>query len=92
MKGVDIMSTKPINFRVEEDLKEKAEALLADMGLTMSSAVSLFLKQMVNKQAIPFDIEASDPFYSQANQAELQRRLDNYDSDNKVSRDLIEVD
>lgn len=86
------MSTKPINFRIDEELKEKAESLLADMGLTMSSAVSLFLKQMVNKQAIPFTIEASDSFYSVVNQAELQRRLDNYDNDKKIVRDLIEVD
>lgn len=41
MKGVDYMSTKPINFRVDEELKSNAEVLLKEMGLTMSSALVL---------------------------------------------------
>lgn len=32
-----------INFRIEEDIKENAEKALKDMGLTMSSAITMFL-------------------------------------------------
>ena len=39
MKGVLFMTQ--INFRIEEDIKENAEKALKDMGLTMSSAMTL---------------------------------------------------
>lgn len=84
------MSTKPINFRVDEKLKTDAEAVLAEMGLNMSSALNIFLQQMVNKRALPFKVEALDPFYSRANQELLEERLSNYDKDNKVVRELLE--
>jgi len=38
------------------------------MGLTMISALNLFLQQVVDKRALPFIIEAPDPFYNDANQ------------------------
>lgn len=69
------MATKTINVRVDEKLKNQAESLLSEMGLTMSGALNLFLQQMVNKRALPFTIEAADPFYSQAKQALLEKGL-----------------
>lgn len=92
MKGVDYMSTKPINFRVDEELKSDAEVLLKEMGLTMSSALNLFLQQVVNKRALPFIIEAPDPFYNDANQELLMNRLDKYKNGVKKDRKLIEVE
>ncbi len=58
------MTTKPVNFRIDEELKLQSEQVLSEMGLTMSSAITMFLKQVVNKREIPFKIEA-DPFYSE---------------------------
>jgi DNA-damage-inducible protein J len=86
------MSTKPINFRVDEKLKINAEVILAEMGLNMSSALNLFLQQMVNKRALPFAVEAADPFYSKINQELLESRLSKYENDEKIERELIEVD
>ena len=39
-----------------EDLKEQAELLFNDLGLNMTSAINVFLRQAVNEQAIPFEI------------------------------------
>lgn len=86
------MSTKSVNFRVDEKLKTQAEILLDEMGLSMSSALNLFLQQMVNRRALPFTIEAADPFFSKANQELLQERLALYDKGVKDEKDLIEVD
>lgn len=52
-----------INFRIEEDIKENAEKALKDMGLTMSSAITMFLVKVGREKRIPFEITA-DPFYS----------------------------
>lgn len=91
MKGGDIRSTKSVNFRVKEELKTNAEALLSEMGLTMSSALNLFLKQRVNKRALPFTVEAADPFYSKINQESFVNRLKKYEQDEKIKDPTIEL-
>lgn len=54
-----------INFRIEEDIKENAEKALKDMGLTMSSAITMFLVKVGREKRIPFEITA-DPFIRKA--------------------------
>ena len=53
------MSTTNINIRTDSELKAKAQSILADLGFDMSTAINVFLKQVVNKQAIPFEISKS---------------------------------
>ena len=51
------MSTVPTQIRLDENLKKQASELFSNLGLDMSSAITIFLKQCVLKQAIPFPIE-----------------------------------
>lgn len=50
------MDSANINVRVDKNLKRDAENLFNDLGLTMSSAITLFLKSAVRYDGIPFDI------------------------------------
>ena len=43
-------------LRIDDTLKRNCEAVLEDLGLSMSGAVTLFLKQVVKQRAIPFVI------------------------------------
>lgn len=61
-----------INFRIDEEVKENAEKALKEMGLSMSTAINLFLVKVGREQRIPFEINA-DPFYSAANMERLRR-------------------
>lgn len=45
-----------VNIRVDEELKKQAEELFADMGLNMSTAVNMFLRQAVRTGGIPFAV------------------------------------
>ncbi|MBC8198697.1 MAG: type II toxin-antitoxin system RelB/DinJ family antitoxin [Desulfobacterales bacterium] len=45
-----------INIRTTEDVKKNAGIILTGLGLNMSSAVNLFLKQVINYRGIPFDL------------------------------------
>ena len=45
-----------ITFRVDKDLKERAEKLFDYLGLNMSSALNVFLRKSVEEAAIPFSI------------------------------------
>ncbi len=55
-----------ISVRVEETLKKDAERTLDDIGLSMSSAINIFLKSVVRENRIPFELTA-DPFYAKNN-------------------------
>jgi len=52
------MPTKTSNIfaRVEPELKEQAEAVLSEIGLPMSNAITLFLKQVVLRRGVPFPV------------------------------------
>ena len=50
------MSTALVNVRLEPELKKSAEKLFAELGLSMTAAINLFLRQAVRSQSIPFTI------------------------------------
>lgn len=73
--------TTLIQFRVDKELKTEAENLFKDMGLDLSTALKLFLKQSINKRKIPFPITtANDEFYRDSNTEYLKNILDNIDN------------
>ena len=50
------MTTANINVRVDAELKKEAEGLFNDLGLNMSSAITMFLKSAVRCDGIPFQV------------------------------------
>lgn len=53
--------TAQIRARAEADTKQKAEAILAELGLSPSAAINLFYRQIVMRRALPFPIEMPNP-------------------------------
>ena len=47
--------TAKIKTRVELDIKERAEAVLNQLGISMSTAMTIYLKQIVLHRKIPFE-------------------------------------
>ena len=85
------MSTTSITVRMDVDLKKQAETLFDDMGLSMTTAITLFAKAVVRQNKIPFEITA-DPFYSESNMARLRESIANLNAGKGIERELIEVD
>jgi len=73
------MKTTAITFRMDEDLKKQTEETLAEIGLNMSAAFTVFAKAIVRTGTIPFELTV-DPFYRTDNQKELSRRIELYES------------
>jgi len=46
-----------INVRVAKKVKTKAEQVLSELGLTMSEAVNIYLRQIALRGGIPFDLK-----------------------------------
>ena len=49
--------TSNVFARVEPEIKEQAEAVLEKLGIPMSNAVSMFLRQVVLQRGIPFEMK-----------------------------------
>ena len=49
--------TSNVFARVEPEVKEQAEMVLNQLGIPMSNAVGMFLRQVVIQRGIPFDAE-----------------------------------
>lgn len=45
------------NFRIDSELSDQASKLLEGLGLSMSQAVSMFLRQVVLQQSLPFEVK-----------------------------------
>ena len=81
-----------ISLRVDDDVKRDAERTLNDIGLSMSTAINLFLKTVARENRIPFELSA-DPFYSRENMEKLERRVADIRSGKSTLKEheLIEV-
>ena len=54
--------TTAYSVRLDPDLKEEAIELFSQLGLTLSSAVNVFLRQSLREQGIPFIVTMDNPF------------------------------
>ncbi len=50
------MANINITIRMDKQLKKQAEELFSDFGLTFNAALTMFVKQSVREQRIPFEI------------------------------------
>lgn len=55
------MATTNMSIRMDTELKKQAESMLSDMGLNMTTAMNLFLRQVVRQGRIPFEIATDIP-------------------------------
>ena len=85
------MAQTMINFRMDEALKVKMDAVCKEMGMTPSTAYTIFANKVVRERRIPFEINA-DPFYSEANMAFLKNAVSALNQGKGVEHDLIEED
>lgn len=53
--------TSVINVQVDSATKKEATAILNDLGLSMSAAINLFLKQVVKMDGLPFEVVNPKP-------------------------------
>lgn len=80
-----------INFRMDADLKKSMEQACEDMGLSMSTAFTIFAKKVSRERRIPFEVSA-DPFYSDSNMAHLRRGIAALNPGKGVTHEPIEVE
>ena len=70
------MSTIAKNFRIDSELNNQANALLEGLGLSMSQAISMFLRQVVLHRGLPFDVKYPERSASLLEAIEEAKRLE----------------
>lgn len=48
--------TSAINIQIDSETKRKATDILNDLGLSMSTAINIFLRQVIKKDGLPFEV------------------------------------
>lgn len=55
------MSATTINIRVDSDVKNNAKEIFAELGMDLTTAVNIFLKQSIRDHGIPFELKLHVP-------------------------------
>ena len=85
------MAQTTVNFRMDENLKIDLERLCDDLGITMTTAFTVFAKKATRENRIPFEL-TGDPFYSQKNMARLEKSIASFESGAVVTKTAEELE
>jgi len=84
--------TTNLNIRIDKDLKERAEIFFADLGLNMTTAFNIFVRQSLKQGKIPFEIISyPDPFYSNENIRVLEQSLRELKEGKTITKTMDEL-
>lgn len=61
-----------VNFRMDADLKKSMEQACSELGMSMTTAFTIFAKKVSREKRIPFEVSV-DPFYSEQNMRYLEK-------------------
>ena len=91
--------TANVFTRVDPETKEQAEAILNQLGIPMSNAIGMFLKQVVMQRGIPFEMKlpvsvpaAAGGMTREQFDTELQKGLEDIAAGRVVSADAVEAE
>ena len=87
--------TTSVNLRIDKELKSQAESLFASLGMNMTTAINVFLKQAVREQGLPFRVSASKDYAfipDCNNNFDQYRNYDNYVNENLRAADTRVAD
>ena len=85
------MAQTMVNFRMDSEDKHNMETVCRELGMSLTTAFTIFAKKVSREKRIPFEISI-DPFYSESNISYLKKLVADIDSGKTklVEHDLIE--
>jgi DNA-damage-inducible protein J len=80
-----------VNIRIDDDLKVRADSIFNELGLNMTTAFTMFIRQTIRQGGIPFEITTrKDPFYSAVNMNILRKSIQEAEEGKLTAHELIE--
>ena len=68
------MALTTVSVRMDDTLKRDFDTVCNDLGLSMTTAITMLAKKMTREKRLPFDVSI-DPFFSDENMARLRRSI-----------------
>ena len=84
-------NTTNLTIRLDSDLKKDCEALYAELGMSLSTAINIFLRQSLRKGGLPFDARLDDQPNRTTIEAMLEAERIAHDPTLKRYNDLDEL-
>jgi DNA-damage-inducible protein J len=68
-------ATTNLNIRTDKEIKDQAEQIFSELGLSMTTAVNMFLRTTIREHGIPFELKLDVPNETTAAAIEEGRRI-----------------
>lgn len=85
------MSQTLVNIRMDEELKKKFDYVCNELGMNMTTAITIFAKKMCREHRIPFEV-SYDPFYSENNINALNESIRQLNNGQVVIKTIDELE
>ncbi len=85
------MAQSMVNFRMDEELKRNMESACQELGMSMTTAFTIFARKVVRENRIPFDV-CVDPFYSEKNMEILKESIRQMEQGQVVVKTMAELE
>lgn len=86
------MAQTTLSVRMDSDVKRQLDALCADVGMSTSTAINMFAKAFIRERRLPFDVVASDPFYSDSNMRFLQQSIQQLNEGKVITKTMEDLE
>ena len=81
-------NTVNVTLRLDRETKENAEILFKELGMNLTTAFNVFVRQSLRLGKIPFEV--GDPFYSERNMTRLRDSIAKAEAGKLKKHELIE--
>lgn len=85
------MAQTTVSVRMDESLKRDFDKVCNELGMTMSTAITMLAKKMTREQRLPFDA-AVDPFFSESNMAYLREGIAELNAGKGIRKTMAELE
>ena len=85
------MAQTTVSVRMDENLKKDFDNICNELGMSMSTAITMLAKKMAREKRLPFE-PSIDLFYSEENLDRLRRGVQQLDEGRVVTKTLDELE
>jgi len=89
---VNGMAQTNLTIRIDENIKQEAETLFSRIGLNMTTAITVFIRQAIREQAIPFELKPYDNYYTGARLERVLHSIGQAERGELVTKSLAELE
>jgi DNA-damage-inducible protein J len=82
-----------LNIRIDDSLKDQADSLFEELGMNISTAINVFIREALRQRGIPFKVSMEqDPFYHPENTKWLEESMEQGRQGRYVVKTIAELE